>query len=92
VSAAAAALPRRRRQRALFDDSALRRRPDRASAPLEPDERSDGGRPTLGQKLDRVWEGLTAAGIASCPMCSGEMHRDERLPRGSCSACGTTLS
>jgi hypothetical protein len=48
---------------------------------------SDGGRLTLEQRLDGVWEGLRAAGVAECPICAGRMDAS-----GRCGACGTTLS
>jgi hypothetical protein len=51
---------------------------------------SDGGRLTLGQRLDGVWEGLRAAGEAICPLCGGAMHR--RHSGGTCSRCGTKIS
>jgi hypothetical protein len=52
--------------------------------------RSDGGRPTLEQRLGRAWEGLTAAGAAECPMCGEAMERVNGV--GRCGGCGTTLS
>ena len=52
--------------------------------------RSDGGRPTLEQRLGRAWEGLLAAGAAECPMCGGAMERTAGA--GRCGDCGTTLS
>ena len=52
--------------------------------------RSDGGRLTLEQRLDRVWEGLLAAGAAECPMCGAAMERAGDV--GRCGGCGTTLS
>ena len=51
--------------------------------------RSDGGRLTLEQRLDRVWEGLLAVGAADCPMCGAEMQRAGDA--GRCTGCGTTL-
>ncbi len=51
---------------------------------------SDGGRLTLGQRLDGVWEGLRAAGEAICPLCGGAMHR--RPSGGTCTRCGTSIS
>ena len=54
--------------------------------------RSDGGRLTLEQRLDRVWEGLLAAGAAECPMCGSEMERTPVGDAGSCTGCGTTLA
>jgi hypothetical protein len=52
---------------------------------------SDGGRLTLEQRLDGVWEGLHAAGVADCPVCSARM---EGSGDGSarCGGCGSTLS
>jgi hypothetical protein len=52
---------------------------------------SDGGRLTLEQRLDGVWEGLRAAGVAECPVCA---HRMDAVGDGvgRCSECGTTLS
>jgi len=52
---------------------------------------SDGGRLTLEQRLDSVWEGLHAAGAAECPVCA---HRMEATGDGMglCGSCGTTLS
>jgi hypothetical protein len=68
------------------------------SAPRRTRGCSDGGRLTLEQRLDRVWEGLPAAGVAeatatataTCPVCQGRMRR-----RGSvcaCDSCGSQLS
>jgi hypothetical protein len=50
----------------------------------------DGGRLTLGQKLDSVWEGLLAAGAAGCPVCGGRMLRDGET--GRCGSCVSSLS
>jgi len=69
-----------------------------AQLPLAPEgdggrerlRRSDGGRLTLEQRLDRVWEGLLAAGAAECPMCGSAMERAGDA--GRCGGCGTTLS
>ena len=79
--------------------SALAAPPRPVQLPLAPEggrsherlRRSDGCRLTLEQRLDRVWEGLHAAGAAECPMCGSEMKRSES-GAGSCSGCGTTLS
>ena len=78
--------------------SALVAPPRLAQLPLVPEggnsherlRRSDGGRPTLEQRLERVWEGLLAAGAAECPMCGGTMERSGDA--GRCGGCGTTLS
>ena len=47
---------------------------------------SDGGGLTLGHKLDSVWEGLLAAGVAGCPVCGDRMER--RSERAHCQQCG----
>jgi hypothetical protein len=77
--------------------SALAAPPPLTQMPLVPEggtherlRRSDGGRLTLEQRLDRVWEGLLAAGTADCPLCGAEMQRDGDA--GRCGDCGTTLS
>ncbi len=47
----------------------------------------DGGRLTLEQQLDGVWEGLAASGRAACPVCEAQMGRT-----GVCGSCGSRLS
>ena len=51
---------------------------------------SDGGRLTLGQLVDSVWEGLHAAGAAGCPVCGGRMERFATV--GRCGRCGSAVS
>ncbi len=55
-----------------------------------------GGEPTLDDVLSRVWEGLTAPSVVTCPVCRSEMRpeRSERSGklRGRCDDCGSTLS
>jgi tRNA(Ile2) C34 agmatinyltransferase TiaS len=58
-------------------------------AVARPLERSNGGRLTLEQRLDSVWEGLRAEGAAECPVCRGRM---ERLGSTRCTDCGSELS
>ena len=53
---------------------------------LESSRQPDGGRLTLEQLLDRVWEGLHAAGVADCPVCGSE-----RLRTAGCEDCGSRL-
>ena len=80
--------------------SAVAAPPRLAQLPLAPADgssqerlrRSDGGRLTLEQRLDRVWEGLLAAGAAECPMCGAEMERTSGTDAGACTGCGTTLA
>jgi ribosomal protein L37AE/L43A len=76
------ALAPERPRRESFDLDRLRR---------ERSQCSDGGRLTLEQRLDGVWEGLHAAGVAVCPLCSGRME-SRRDGLGRCAGCGTTLS
>jgi rubrerythrin len=53
-------------------------------------EEAGGGRRTLGKRLELTWEGLRAAGVASCPLCGGRMER--RAAHARCGCCGTRLS
>jgi hypothetical protein len=82
VSPAVAERPR------LFRDAP--RHFEREDAPRRPLTRSDGGRLTLEQKLDRVWEGLHAAGAVECPVCRSRMA--PAGPAARCNGCGSTLS
>jgi hypothetical protein len=66
-----------------LDGGALRRR--LAGHPARPD---GGGRLTLEQRLDSVWEGLRAGGAAECPVCHGRM---EGAGPGRCRDCGSEL-
>ena len=52
---------------------------------------SDGGRLTLEQRLDGVWEGLRAAGVADCPVCCSRMDASGD-GGGRCGGCGARLS
>lgn len=79
------------RPQALFEDS-RRRAP--AGAPWRQDQ-SDGGRLTLERRLESVWEGLTAAGEAECPLCRGRMTRPAGAAAAEpvrCGDCGSTLA
>ena len=89
-------------QRPLFDD--LRRaepgsEPGRHAEPAAPGPasergehgpRSGGYRLTLGHHLERIWEGLLAAGAAECPICMSVMEASGKS--AGCETCGTTLS
>jgi tRNA(Ile2) C34 agmatinyltransferase TiaS len=76
------ALVTERPRREAFDLERLRR--DRSIC-------SDGGRLTLEQRLEGVWEGLHAAGVADCPLCGGRME-DTGEDTGRCGGCGTAIS
>ena len=49
-----------------------------------------GGRPTLEEKLSRVWEGLHADGAAECPVCRGRMTSGSG--GGRCVDCGVSVT
>jgi hypothetical protein len=55
-----------------------------------------GGEPTLDDVLSRVWEGLTAQSVVTCPVCGSEMRPEcEQRTRtlcGRCVDCGSTLA
>jgi hypothetical protein len=76
------ALGTERPRREAFDLERLRR---------ERSHCSDGGRLTLEQRLDSVWEGLHAAGVADCPICGSRMEAATD-GAGHCGGCGTALS
>ena len=65
--------------------------PDGASIrePLRPPE--GGGRLTLEQRLDRVWEDLHVTGAAECPLCGTQMKRPDGAEGGHCSGCGSAI-
>ena len=63
---------------------------DQSLAGHEEPRTSDGGRPTLGRKLELTWEGLRATGVAGCPLCGSRMER--RAAHARCNCCGTRLS
>ncbi len=48
-----------------------------------------GGRLTLEQRLDSVWEGLRADGVAECPVCHGRMEGSGPIR---CRDCGSELA
>ena len=61
-----------------------------SSAATGLDSRSGGGRLTLEQLLDSVWEGLQADGAAECPLCHHRVAR--HATGGQCGGCGSVLS
>lgn len=76
------ALVTERPRREVFDVERLRR--ERLHC-------SDGGRLTLEQRLDGVWEGLHAAGVADCPVCGSGRMEETADGAGRCGGCGSTL-
>jgi hypothetical protein len=87
----AVATRRRGGQLALGTERTRRENSDPERLRRERSNCSDGGRLTLEQRLDGVWEGLRAAGVAECPVCGSRMDTDGDGV-GSCGGCGTTLS
>jgi hypothetical protein len=69
------------RRRAGADEPALANRAHRPGP--------DGDGLTLEQQLDRVWEGLLAAGTAECPVCGARIERIGAEAR--CDGCESTL-
>jgi hypothetical protein len=53
---------------------------------------SNGGRLTLEQRLDGVWEGLHAEGVAECPLCRGRMARGAGAGAATCADCGASMN
>ncbi len=80
----------------------LQRRRERSSicAQATPDTATEtlaggvpaGGRLTLEQLLEGVWEGLCAGGTAACPLCHGRMNRAAAGMAGRCESCGTAVA
>ena len=87
----AVATRRRGRQLALVPERTRREGFDVERLRRERSNCSDGGRLTLEQRLDGVWEGLHAAGVAECPVCGGRMV-DDGGDGGHCGGCGSSLS
>jgi len=53
---------------------------------------SAGGRLTLEQRLEGVWEGLRTAGTVECPVCHGELSSAATGMQARCARCGSTIS
>jgi hypothetical protein len=81
----------RRRQLALVTERPRREGFDLERLRRERSQCSDGGRLTLEQRLDGVWEGLHAAGVADCPVC-GDRMEDTGDGSGRCGGCGSSLN
>lgn len=84
MSAGLAARPR------LFRD--LSQPLGRAGASALPPDSSGGGRLTLEEHLDSVWEGLCAGGAAECPVCHARMGLAPGASAAHCGGCGSQLS
>jgi hypothetical protein len=87
----AVATRRRGRQLALVPERTRRESFDVERLRRERSNCSDGGRLTLEQRLDSVWEGLHAAGVADCPVCGSRMSSDGD-GSARCGGCGSSLS
>jgi hypothetical protein len=61
--------------------------PDRDRAEVPAPRLFDSPGPTLEDAIVATWDELTAAGHATCPVCSGEMSR-----AGGCERCGSELA
>ncbi len=72
----------------LFDPA--QREHKLSGEPETPVRSPNGGRPTLEDRISRVWEGLHADGAAECPVCHGRMH--SRQGGGRCVDCGSKLA
>jgi hypothetical protein len=72
----------------LFDPA--RREHELVGGPETPARSPNGGRPTLEDRISRVWEGLHADGATECPVCRGRMQRAAH--GGQCSDCGSQLA
>ena len=59
---------------------------------LDASDAHAGGRLTLEQRLDSVWEGLHAGGAPACPVCGAELGRLAGAEASRCSGCGSVLS
>ena len=76
--------------RPLFDELPSNDQPKLVGDPESPTGRPNGGRPTLEDRISRVWEGLHADGAAECPVCRGRMT--SRMGGGHCLDCGSSLT
>ena len=64
--------------------------PDPVTARGEREPRSGGGRLTLEDQLEQIWEGLLAVGAAECPVCVGALEAGNG--HAACRSCGSILS
>ena len=63
-----------------------------ASVRIDSSDAHAGGRLTLEQRLDSVWEGLQAGVAADCPVCQAELGPLAGAHVSSCGRCGSILS
>ena len=59
---------------------------------LDASDAHAGGRLTLEQRLDSVWEGLQAGGAPDCPVCQAELGPLAGADASRCGRCGSILS
>ena len=59
---------------------------------LDPADAQTGGRLTLEQRLDSVWEGLHAGGAPECAVCEAALGPAGRGGVVRCGGCGSVLS
>ncbi len=64
----------------------------REGSGLHPPHVPVGGRLTLEQRLESVWEGLRAGGAPECPVCQAELGPSGGGALGRCGGCGSLLS
>jgi hypothetical protein len=85
-----ASLPTRRLRQLRLDTEPARRSLLETARPQRRSQCTDGGRLTLEQSLDSVWEGLLAVGAADCVVCGAKMERTGSA--GVCGGCGTRIT
>lgn len=85
-----ASLPTRRLRQLRLDTEPGRRSVIETARSQRRPQCTDGSRATLGQSLERAWEGLLAVGAADCFVCGARMERSGAA--GRCGGCGTTIS
>ena len=85
-----ASLPTRRLRQLRLDTEPGRRSLIETARSQRRPQCADGSRSTLGQSLERAWEGLLAVGAADCIVCGAQMEHREAA--GRCGSCGTTIT
>ena len=59
---------------------------------VDPTGAQAGGRLTLEQRLDSVWEGLHAGGAVDCPVCSAQLRPAPGARAVRCGGCGSAIA